>query len=47
MLVQMTSTVLVTAPIMCVGGIFMAIRQDAGLSWLLVVSVPVLAIANY
>ncbi|MGV1088797.1 MAG: ABC transporter permease, partial [Mycobacterium sp.] len=46
-LVQMTATVLVTAPIMCVGGIFMAIRQDAGLSWLLVVSVPVLAIANY
>ncbi len=47
MLVQMTATVLVTAPIMCVGGIFMAIRQDAALSWLLLVSVPVLAIANY
>ena len=47
MLVQMTATVLVTAPIMCVGGIFMAIRQDAGLSWLLLVSVPVLAVANY
>ena len=46
-LVQMTATVLVTAPIMCVGGIIMAIRQDAGLSWLLLVSVPVLAIANY
>ncbi|MGZ8803388.1 MAG: ABC transporter ATP-binding protein, partial [Mycobacterium sp.] len=46
-LVQMTATVLVTAPIMCVGGIFMAIHQDAGLSWLLVVSVPLLAIANY
>ena len=38
---------LVTAPIMCVGGIFMAIHQDAGLSWLLLVSVPVLALANY
>ncbi len=47
MLVQMTATVLVTAPIMCVGGIIMAIRQDAGLSWLLGVSVPVLAVANY
>lgn len=46
-LVQMTATALVTAPIMCVGGIIMAIRQDAGLSWLLMVSVPVLAIANY
>ena len=46
-LVQMTATVLVTAPIMCVGGIIMAIHQDAGLSWLLVVSVPVLALANY
>jgi ABC-type branched-subunit amino acid transport system ATPase component len=46
-LVQMTATVMVTAPIMCVGGIVMAIRQDAGLSWLLVVSVPVLAVANY
>jgi len=45
--VQMTATVLVTAPIMCVGGIIMAIHQNAGLSWLLVVSVPVLAVANY
>ena len=46
-LVQMTCTVLITAPIMCVGGIVMAVHQDAGLSWLLLVSVPVLAIANY
>ncbi len=46
-LVQMACTVLVAAPIMCVGGIFMAIHQDAGLSWLLVVSVPVLVVANY
>ena len=46
-LVQMSATVLVTAPIMCVGGIAMAIHQDAGLSWLLAVSVPVLAVANY
>ncbi|MBB2993390.1 ATP-binding cassette subfamily B protein/ATP-binding cassette subfamily C protein [Mycolicibacterium iranicum] len=47
LLVQLTCTMLVTAPIMCVGGIFMAVHQDAGLSWLLVVSVPVLALANY
>jgi ATP-binding cassette subfamily B multidrug efflux pump len=46
-LVQITSTVLVTAPIMCIGGVFMAIHQDAGLSWLLVVSVPVLVVSNY
>jgi ATP-binding cassette, subfamily B, multidrug efflux pump len=47
LLVQMTFTVLVTAPIMCVGGVLMAVHQDAGLSWLLVVSVPVLGLANY
>jgi ABC-type multidrug transport system fused ATPase/permease subunit len=46
-LIQMTTTILVTAPIMCVGGIIMAIHQDAGLSWLLLVSVPVLALSNY
>ncbi len=46
-LVQVTAGVLVTAPIMCIGGVAMAIHQDAGLSWLLLVSVPVLAIGNY
>ena len=46
-LMQMTFTVLVTAPIMCIGGIAMAIHQDAGLSWLLLVSVPVLVLANW
>jgi ATP-binding cassette, subfamily B, multidrug efflux pump len=46
-LVQITCVVLITAPIMSVGGIFMAIHQDAGLSWLLLVSVPILAGANY
>ncbi len=47
LLVQVTCTMLITAPIMSVGGIFMAVHQDAGLSWLLLVSVPVLALANY
>lgn len=47
LLLQLTATMLITAPIMSVGGIFMAIHQDAGLSWLLLVSVPVLAVANY
>ena len=46
-LVQITCLVLITAPIMSVGGIFMAIHQDAGLSWLLLVSVPILAGVNY
>jgi ATP-binding cassette subfamily B multidrug efflux pump len=46
-LVQMTATVLVTAPIMSVGGIFMAIHQEAALTWLLLVSVPILAVTNY
>jgi ATP-binding cassette, subfamily B, multidrug efflux pump len=47
LLVQLSATMLITAPIMCVGGIAMAVHQDAGLSWLLAVSVPVLAAANY
>jgi ATP-binding cassette subfamily B protein len=47
LLVQLTCTMLITAPIMAVGGIAMAIHQNAGLSWLLVVSVPVLALANW
>ncbi len=46
-LVQMTTTVLVTAPIMCIGGIIMAIHQEAALTWLLLVAVPILAVANY
>lgn len=45
--VQLSGTVLVTAPIMCVGGIAMAIDQEAALTWLLLVSVPVMAVANY
>jgi ATP-binding cassette subfamily B protein len=46
-LVEMTCILLVTAPIMGIGGIFMALRQDVQLSWLLLVSVPVLAVASY
>lgn len=42
MLVLMSFTLMVTAPIMCFGGIVMALRQDARLSLLLVVIVPVL-----
>jgi ATP-binding cassette subfamily B protein len=45
MLVVMTCTMLVAAPIMCVGGIIMALREDVGLSWLVVVAVPVMVAA--
>ncbi|HEV3100709.1 MAG TPA: ABC transporter ATP-binding protein [Candidatus Dormibacteraeota bacterium] len=45
MLVLLTCTLLVAAPIMCVGGIIMALRQDVGLSWLMAVSIPVLVVA--
>ncbi|MGI5525453.1 ABC transporter ATP-binding protein [Micromonospora sp. CA-259024] len=45
MLVLMSCTMLVAAPIMSVGGVVMALREDVGLSWLMLVSVPVLAIA--
>jgi len=44
MLVAVTCTMMVTAPIMCVGGIIMALHEDVGLSWLMGVSVPILAI---
>ncbi|MFV0252635.1 MAG: ABC transporter ATP-binding protein [Beutenbergiaceae bacterium] len=42
MLVLMTLNFMVSTPIMCVGGVIMALREDAGLSWLVWVSVPVL-----
>jgi ATP-binding cassette subfamily B protein len=45
MLVVMSATMMVAAPIMCVGGIVMALRQDVGLSWLMLVSVPALVVA--
>jgi ATP-binding cassette subfamily B protein len=45
MLVVTTCTMLIAAPIMCVGGIIMALREDVGLSWLMGVSVPVLVVA--
>ena len=43
MLVLMTATMMVMAPIMCVGGIVMALREDLDLSRLLLVCIPVLA----
>ncbi|BBA97282.1 putative ABC transporter ATP-binding protein [Actinacidiphila reveromycinica] len=45
MLVLMSFTLMVTAPIMCVGGIIMALGQDVPLSALLLVVVPVLGVS--
>jgi ATP-binding cassette subfamily B multidrug efflux pump len=44
MLVQMSATLMVSAPILAIGGVIFAIQQDVGLSWLMAVSVPVLLI---
>jgi ATP-binding cassette subfamily B protein len=44
MLVVISNTMLVAAPIMCVGGVIMALREDVGLSWLMLVSVPAMAL---
>ncbi len=45
MVTAMGLTMMVTAPIMMVGGIIMALREDVGLSWLVVVAVPVLGLS--
>ncbi|NQX27983.1 ABC transporter ATP-binding protein [Microbacteriaceae bacterium VKM Ac-2854] len=45
MLVLMSCTLLVSAPMLAIGGIILAIRQDGQLSWLIAVAVPVLLIA--
>jgi len=44
MLAMMGATMLVTAPLLAIGGIIMALRQDVGLSWLIAVAVPALLI---
>lgn len=45
MLVLMGATMMVAAPLMAVGGVIMAIREDGTLAWLIAVAVPVLLIA--
>jgi ATP-binding cassette, subfamily B, multidrug efflux pump len=45
MVVLMTFTLMVAAPIMCVGGILLALRQDVPLSSSLLVIVPILILA--
>lgn len=44
MLVLMTCTLILGAPFTAIGGIFMAMHQDLGLSRILMVSIPVLAV---
>ncbi|QYF91159.1 ABC transporter ATP-binding protein [Arthrobacter sp. PAMC25284] len=44
MLMLLTLNFMVAAPIMCIGGIVMAIREDLDLSWLVWVSVPLLLV---
>ncbi|MEO3937798.1 ABC transporter ATP-binding protein [Dermatophilaceae bacterium Soc4.6] len=44
MVVFMALAFMVSAPIMMVGGIVMALREDVGLSWLVAVAVPLLAL---
>jgi ATP-binding cassette subfamily B protein len=43
MLVLMSCTMLLAAPITMIGGIIMAMREDVGLAWLVAVAVPLLA----
>ena len=42
MLMVMATAILVSAPIMCVGGIVMGVHVASGLAWVLVVAVPIL-----
>ncbi|RAM38452.1 ABC transporter ATP-binding protein [Arthrobacter globiformis] len=44
MLVLMGLNFMVSTPIMCIGGIIMALREDINLSWLVWVSVPILIV---
>ncbi len=45
MIVLMGGSLMVTAPMMMVGAVIMAIREDVGLSWIVAAVIPVLAIA--
>jgi ATP-binding cassette subfamily B protein len=45
LLVVMSCTMVLAAPVTVVGGVILALNQDAGLSWLLGLSMPILAIA--
>ncbi|KRA22357.1 multidrug ABC transporter ATP-binding protein [Microbacterium sp. Root61] len=44
MLVQVSATLMVSAPILAIGGVIFAVQQDVGLSWLMAVAIPILLI---
>jgi len=44
MLAMMGATMLVSAPLLAIGGVIMALRQDIGLSWIIAIAVPALLI---
>ncbi len=44
MMLMMAFTMLIVSPIMMVGGVIMALREDVGLAWLVAVAVPVLGL---
>jgi ATP-binding cassette, subfamily B, multidrug efflux pump len=46
-LVLLSCTMFVAAPITMIGGIIMALRTDVGLSWLVAIAVPVLALSIF
>jgi ATP-binding cassette subfamily B multidrug efflux pump len=43
--VLMSCTMLVSAPILAIGGVIAALQQDVGLSWILAIAVPLMLIA--
>jgi ATP-binding cassette, subfamily B, multidrug efflux pump len=45
MVMLMTCTLFISAPMLAIGGVIMALQQDVGLAWLLAVSIPVLLVA--
>jgi ATP-binding cassette subfamily B protein len=45
MLLMMTGTFIIAAPMTAIGGVFMALREDGGLSWLILAAVVALGIA--
>ena len=44
-LVLMTCTLLVSAPILAIGGVIAALQQDVGLSWILAIAIPLMVVA--
>jgi ATP-binding cassette subfamily B multidrug efflux pump len=45
MVMLMTCTLFISAPMLAIGGVIMAMQQDIGLSWLMAISIPVMMIA--